>query len=438
MSFSMTKAWLAVFPIVAYFTLETAYATSGFAVSNERYAEHTPYCEYTPNSLGSYNTAYRCTQDAAHQDLGIRSERGDHILGHLYSGVASGAVFLSPTTYYETFAIATEHAAKIDTTLPMTNITTTLQQHDFERFQAVGDYEEHFRTYFVNLSQGVVFIATIIATQVLTRASCTSMGDAVQGRVTKVEFVAFWCTALNGCVALLLNSMSTYDLDVNTMAVMMMLVVAIILVQFGCLLKVCHDILHNKHALLLKRGPRASAVAPQPTKPAAANLQVGLRSATTTAPVSLNSLLSVIESLSATVKEQAAFLEEQKTNAESQLRKADRQHLGLSARLEEQTKARLEEQKAFEDRLGEMNACVQKLEARCRTCGMGNPTAEEVPALLKKQSTAKRVLLNANDDKIFSTWGKLESLKLKRPEQSTPSPNTQAAVDSQEPTELRH
>jgi hypothetical protein len=294
-AFTMTKEFIAVFPIILYFTLEVAFAVSEFAVSDEIYAKHTPFCVHTPNDLGELNTAYRCEQDPTNPDPYARTGHGRHILGHSWSGIASRAVFLSPTAHIETFALATERAAVLDASLLEPGVTASLHEHDYQRFQAVDDYEELVVAGLVNGIHAVIFIASLIATQVLGRASRTSMGDAVQGRVTKAEFCAYWCSGLAGLMALGANSMRRKELTSQAVMILLVATVVVILIQWGCLVKVCRDIDHGAHAFLPVRAPRPSslprqsvAVAPQPIEAASGgsstNSSVDLRPAAAAAP----------------------------------------------------------------------------------------------------------------------------------------------------------
>ena len=70
----------------------------------------------------------------------------------------------------------------------MTDDTVVLVVHDFKRFLAVADYEDNVSAFIVAAAQGMVFIFTLVVSQVLARGSRSTMGDLLQSRVTKAAF----------------------------------------------------------------------------------------------------------------------------------------------------------------------------------------------------------------------------------------------------------
>jgi hypothetical protein len=111
-SLGMTKQLLASTPLLIVFVLAASTGLSKSTASIEEYAAHTPYCVHTPDDLGNYNTAFRCTQNPAYPIYAPGLENDDHLNGHLASGIATLSLFLSPITYFP-FHNATARAATL-------------------------------------------------------------------------------------------------------------------------------------------------------------------------------------------------------------------------------------------------------------------------------------------------------------------------------------
>jgi hypothetical protein len=165
-SCEMTNQFLAAAPVLLVFTLAASTGLSGYTASIEECAAHTPCCVHTPDDLGNYNTAFRCTQGHAFPLCAPGLENDDHIQGHLLSGIATAPLFLSLATY-SSFSNATADAATLASSPPVTDDTAVLMVHDFKRFLAVADYEDNLSAALVAFAQGLVFTVTLVASQVL-------------------------------------------------------------------------------------------------------------------------------------------------------------------------------------------------------------------------------------------------------------------------------
>jgi hypothetical protein len=300
----------------------------------------------------------------------------------MWSGVASYGTFLPSATYPETFALASERAKLLDAMLPAPNATECLMHHDYMRLRAVEVLQEQLKQFFVAAVQGAVFVTTLVASQVLTRVSRTTLSDAVQGRVTKAEFVAFWCTALNGMVALVLTSLRGLELaSFEVFNRLVFTATVIVLLQYGCLVKVSNDIMRDKHGFLSERAHRLSAIVPQlPDAVTEVQPQPSL-------VVLSQDVLAIISGLSKAIEEQKEELEAQK--------------------------ARTEEQKeTFQASFDQMRARIKKLEAQSNGDAItAAPDAQhDRNGSARFKSSARRMdgILNADSDRVFSTWGKLD------------------------------
>jgi hypothetical protein len=146
----------------------------------------------------------------------------------------------------------------------VTDDTAALMVHDFKRFLAVADYEDNFRAFWVALAQGMAFIATLVASQVLVRGSRSTMVDLLQSRVTKAEFGAVACTGANVLLVLVMGSLKGKQLGTVTIIGILLAITCVILAQLVCLYKLCQDITTVHHKFHSTRAHRLSAVVPQP------------------------------------------------------------------------------------------------------------------------------------------------------------------------------
>jgi hypothetical protein len=267
----MVRELIGVFPVVFVLTLDMASGLSQLAATVDEHAAHTPHCTHTPH-LGFYNSAFRCAQDPvrfpfsfSHGISWLLQHVGniDHIEGHAVSGIASFALFLSPTAC-STFEDAVERAIILEGSPPVTTATAFLTEHDYRRFSAVEDHDEGLRNFAVAGTQAPVFITSLFASQILARGSRTLMDDLLQSRVTKVEFGAIACTAANILLVLLMGSLKGRALSFTNLFAITCSAGVIMVAQLGCLYKVCSDIGRGRHIFHSVRAPRLSAVVPQP------------------------------------------------------------------------------------------------------------------------------------------------------------------------------
>jgi hypothetical protein len=313
-------------------------------------------------------------------------ENADHIQGHLLSGIATLRLFLSPTTYFP-FHNATARAATLARILPATDDTAVLMVHDFKRFLAVADYEDNISAFIVAYSQGMVFIFTLVASQILVRGSRSTMDDLLQSRVTKAEFGAVACTGVNVLLVLAMGSLKGRSrARASTSARLTALIFAIIgilLVQLACLYKICRDIAIGNHSFHSIRAPRLSAVVPQPPETTAGATGIAPTveiSPITSLPSAQDGVLAMMEGLKkelrkeveeqvANLKEeqevsQAKALEEQQKTANEQLRAANERAANLSKALEEQKIAAEERaanlRKAMDEELAGLRGALEE------------------------------------------------------------------------------
>jgi hypothetical protein len=139
-------------------------------------------------------------------------------------------------------------------------------EHDFRRVLAVADYETNVSAFVVAFAQGVAFIFTLLASQVLVRGSRSTMDDLLQSRVTKAEIGAVACTGLNVLLVLVLGSLKARQLKIGIFVMLFFAVVGILLAQSACLYKLCKDITTGHHKFHGIRAPRLSAVVPIPLR----------------------------------------------------------------------------------------------------------------------------------------------------------------------------
>jgi hypothetical protein len=366
----MINQLLAAAPVLLVFTLAASTGISERVASIEEYAAHTPYCVHTPDDLGNFNTAFQCTQDPAYPSYAPGLENADHILGHLSSGIATLRLFLSPTTYFP-FHNATVQAATLARSPPVTNDTAVLMAHDFKRFLAVADYEVNFIAFFVALAQGLVFIVTLVASQVLVRGSRSTMDDLLQSRVTKAEIGAVACTGLNVLLVLVMGSLKGKKLELGNFTDLLFAIGCIILAQLACLYKLCGDIATGNHSFHSIRAPRLSAVVPKP--PVTAVVETGVAPTVEVSPAtpvpSVQDLLAMMEGFKKELEEQKSATNEQKKAADEQKKAADERAANLNQALEEQKIAADEQVASLRKALKEQRQKIEHLEAQhlCQT-----------------------------------------------------------------------
>ena len=174
------------------------------------------------------------------------------------SGISTPRLFLSPATYFP-FHNATARAATLARGPPATDDTAVLMVHDFKRSLAVADYEDNISAFIVAFAQGLVFIITLVASQVLVRGSRSTVDDWLQSRVTKAEFGAVACTGVNVLLVLVMGSLKGKQLDEVNLTALSSAIVGIVLVQVACLYKLCQDITTGNHSFHSIRAPRLSA-----------------------------------------------------------------------------------------------------------------------------------------------------------------------------------
>jgi hypothetical protein len=372
----MTNQLLAAAPLLLVFTLAASTGLSGRAASIEEYAAHTPYCVHTPDDLGHYNTAFRCTQDPAFPSHAPGLENSDHIQGHLLSGIATPRLFLSPTTYFP-FRNATADTATLANSPPVTNHTAVIMEHDYQRFLAVADYEANVSAFVVALAQGLVFIATLVASQVLVRGSRSTMDDLLQSRVTKAEIGAVACTGLNVLLVLVMGSLKGKQLEIGIFQMLFFAILGIILAQLACLYKICRDIAIGNHSFHSIRAPRLSAVVPQPPETAAGATGIAPTveiSPVISLPSSQDGVLAMMEGLK---KELRKEVEEQVANMKEE------QEVSLSKALEEQQKTANEQLRAANERAANLSKALeeQKIAAEERAANLKKAMDEELAGL---------------------------------------------------------
>jgi hypothetical protein len=340
---NMIDQLLAAAPVLLVFALAAFTRLSEYTASIEEYAAHTPHCVHTPDDLGNYNTAFRCTQDPAFPPIAPGLENDDHIEGHLLSGIATLRLFLSPTTYLP-FSNATADAATLASSPPMTNHTAVLMMHDFRRFLAVADYEANFSVFIVALAQGVVFIVTLVASQVLVRGSRSTMDDLLQSQVTKAELGAVACTGLNVLLVLVAGSLRGKELGLRNLIMLVLAIAGVVLAQLACLYKLCGDITTGNHSFHGIRAPRLSTVVPQHPEAAAGATRAAPTVETSPVipfPPAQDGALAMMEGFKKELKKELAVsmnkaLEEQKSTAKEQQRASDERAAYMSKALEEQ------------------------------------------------------------------------------------------------------
>jgi hypothetical protein len=397
---NMTKQLLASAPLLIVFVLTASTGLSGLAASIEEYAAHTPYCVHTPDDLGHFNTAFRCTQDPAYPFNAPGLENDDHIQGHLLSDIATLSLFLSPTAYFP-FHNATARAATLARSPPVTDDTDVLMVHDFKRFLAVADYEDNNSAFIVALAQGLVFIFTLVASQVLVRGSRSTMDDLLQSRVTKAEMGAVACTGINVLLVLAAGSLKGKQLEIGNLVILFFAIVGIIFVQVACLYRLCQDITTGNHSFHSIRAPRLSAVVPQPPETAAGATgtapTVEMSPASPLPPVP-DGVLAMMEGFKKELEKQTIALDEQKIAAderaanlskalEEQRKTADERAASLSKALEEQKKAAEEKAANLRKAVDEQVASLRKILEEQRQ------KIEHLEAQQLHQTETRRVLL---------------------------------------------
>jgi hypothetical protein len=260
-------------------------------------------------------------------------ESANHITGHLSSGIATLSLFLSPTTHIA-FHDASD-ANKEATRLPLTTHTAGLMEHDFRRFLAVADFESNVRECLVSFNQGVVFIFTLVASQVLARGSRSTIDDLLQWQVTKEEFGAVACAGVNILVVLFVGSLKGNELNIMNLIALTSAVTCIGFAQFACLYKLCRDIATGNHEFHHVRAPRFSAVVPQ--APGAVAGETGTTPPVTPLPAVVpDDLLAMVEGLERAIEAQREGMEA-KFEKQANLSKAlGEQVASLSVALEEQ------------------------------------------------------------------------------------------------------
>jgi hypothetical protein len=248
--------------------------------------------------------------------------------------------------------------------------------HDFKRFLAVADYEDNVSAFVVASAQGLVFIFTLVASQVLVRGSRSTMDDLLQSRVTKAEVRAVACTGVNVLLVMVAGSLEgEQQLGGSSLTALLVAIVGIILVQLACLYKLCQDITTGHHKFHSTRVPRLSAVVPQPPKTAVGATGTATAvdmSPVTSLPSAQDGLLATVEGLTRTVEEQQKELGEQKSAAEEEKRASDERAAKLSRLLDEQAvslSVALEKLASLSKGLEEQRQKTEQLEAQhlCQT-----------------------------------------------------------------------
>jgi hypothetical protein len=413
-SLGMTKQLLASAPLLIVFVLAASTGLSGLTASIEERATHAPHCVHTPYDRGNFNTAFHCTQDPAHPFYAPGFENGDHVNGHLFSGIATLRLFLSPTTYFP-FHNATVQAATLARSPPVTDDTAVLMVHDFKRFLAVADYEDNTSAFIMTLAQRFVFILTLVASQVLVRRSRSTMGDLLQSRVTKIEIGAVTCTGVNVLLVLAAGSLKGEQLEAGSLLILLFATLGITFVQLACLYKLYQDITTgDHHKFHSARAPRLSTVVPQPPKTAAGATGKALAiemSPVTPLPSARNGVLAMMEGLKKElrkeIEEQVANLKgEQEVNLhkalEDQKRAAEEQVANLNEEQEVNLHKALEEQK----RAAEEKAANLKEEQEANL----NKTLEEQKKAAEEKATN---LSKAVDEQVASSRKTLEEQRQK-------------------------
>jgi hypothetical protein len=238
-------------PFIFALTLNGATGLSQFVAAIEEYAMHTPLCSHTPHNLGNFNTAYSCEGDGMI----------NHIHDHAGLGIASFPLYLGVDAHLNfTEAVALGEAALAQP--PTTSVTADLMHNDFQRLQAVREYDEVAAAIVVDFWQGIVLTSTVFVSLVLARGALISTNDVLRWRVAKAEFGAVGCTATNVMLVLALGSSRSDQRYLYGGVRYWVLIDIILTVQMGCLYKTCHDIVRDKHVHVSTRAPRASAVVP--------------------------------------------------------------------------------------------------------------------------------------------------------------------------------
>jgi hypothetical protein len=409
---NMMNQLLAAAPVLLVFILEASTALSGYTASIEEYAAHTPYCVHTPDDLGEYNTAFRCTQDPAYPFEAPGLENADHILGHLSSGIATLRLFLSPTTY-SPFHNATARAATLARSPPVTDDTAVLMMHDFKRFLAVADYEDNLIAFVVAFTQGVVFIATLVASQVLVRGSRSTMDDLLQSRVTKAEIGAVACTGLNVLLVMVAGSLRAIEYGTGG-AVLRVAIIGVLLVQMACLYKLCKDIItgHHKFHSVRAHRPSTTAVVPHPPETAA-----GATEAASTVEISPATSLpsSAQDGVLAMMEGFKRELEEQKGTTNDQKRASDEQIADLRKALEEQTSTTNEQKRASDEQVADLRKALEEQKRITDEMATGLRQALVDQASLRKALEQQRPPIDRNLENSLKEQGPLERVSSEAP-----------------------
>ena len=182
-------------------------------------------------------------------------ERGNHILGHKLSGIASHSLFLSTTTYITNFTDAVERAKTLNRSPPTTTATTDLTDHDNRRSLAVAQHDENMGAFVVAFAQGGVLVIAAVAAQVLTRVARNHMEIVLQGKLTKMEAGVVLATVANVLLVLYLGSLKGKDIALDLVFYVMGFVWFFLLVQLTCLYQVCSAVIDGHHSPLAERAP---------------------------------------------------------------------------------------------------------------------------------------------------------------------------------------
>ena len=187
----------------------------------------------------------------------------DHVGSHTKFGIASLPLFLGVDTHLD-FREAMARGKAVLEQPPVTNVTTVLMHHDSQRLSAAKEHHEAFVASGVAFNQGLIFLLTVVVSLVLARGARISTHDVLRWRVAKAEVGAVACTATNVGLVLLLGSLGPKALaSVEVLWGIIFAIVALIIVQLGCLWKTCRDIVKGKHEHASTRAPRLSTVVPQ-------------------------------------------------------------------------------------------------------------------------------------------------------------------------------